>query len=98
MAFAIVPRTMRFVNKGSWWSGTRLARRCQRVWITGDRFRGGVEVWYCDAKWRVRYGGSAESLEHAKRQAERFYVNLADHWVDIPVSKTTPQRMPTSHA
>jgi hypothetical protein len=48
LAYAIVPRTVRFVNKGSWWSNSRLAKRCQRIWITGDRFRGGVEIWFGD--------------------------------------------------
>jgi hypothetical protein len=92
VAYAVIPRSVRFVNKGRWWSNNRLAKRCQRVWITADRFRAGVEVWYGDAKWRVRHGGHAESVEQAKRSAERFYLGLAEHWVDTRVSEAAATR------
>jgi hypothetical protein len=89
LAYAIVPRTVRFVNKGSWWSNSRLAKRCQRIWITGDRFRGGVEIWFGDTAWRVRLGSHAESVSHAKRWAQRFYVGLSDHWVDTRIGEAS---------
>ena len=92
LAYAVVPRSVGFVNKGMWWSGNRLAQRCQRVWITADQFRGGVEVWYGDAKWRVRYGGHAESVQDAKALAERFYRGVSSHWVDLRVTKGAASR------
>jgi hypothetical protein len=92
LAYAVVPRSVRFVNKGGWWSGTRLAQRCQRVWITADRFRGGVEVWYGYSKWRVGLGGHAESLRRAKASAERFYRGLSHLWVDVRVGEAAASR------
>jgi hypothetical protein len=92
LAYAIVPRNVPFVNKGRFWSGDRLARRAPRLWITADRIRGGVALWFCDGRWRARNVVTAPSLKGAKKLAESFYPGLAGHWIDLRVSKAAAAR------
>ena len=90
--YALVPRSVRFVNNGRFWSGGHLVDRAPRLVISQDRVRQGVDLWFCDKRWRIRQGTGASSVEEAKRTAEQFYPGLAPHWVDLRVTEAAARR------
>jgi hypothetical protein len=90
--YAVVPKSIPFVNDGSFWSGHSLVKRAPRLAITQDRLRRRVELHFCNSRWRILHGISAPSVSKAKHLAEQFYPGLDEHWVDLSVTAAAGDR------
>jgi len=83
-----VPPSVPFRNRGSFWVGDKLLRRQSNLAICQDRQRGGVVLLFCDKRWNIRAGTSAQSVGEAKQTAERYYPGLREHWVSAGVTES----------
>ena len=83
-----VPPSVPFRNGGSFWVGDKLLRRQPNLAICQDRKRGGVVLLFCDKRWSIRAGTSAESVVEAKQTAERYYPGLREHWISAGVTES----------
>jgi hypothetical protein len=90
--YAHVPRSVRFVNRGRFWSNGRLVKRAPRLVITQDTVEQGVDLCFCNSRWRILHAIAATSVAEAKREAERFYPGLSSHWVDLRVTQAGVRR------
>ncbi len=90
--YALVPRSVPFVNDGRFWSDHDLVKRAPRLAITQDRVRNRFELLFCDRRWRILHGLTATSVPKAKRIADEFYPGLGAHWTDLNVTARAAAR------
>jgi hypothetical protein len=83
-----VPPSVPFRNRGSFWVGDKLLRRQPNLAICQDRKRRCVVLLFCDKRWNIRAGTSADSVSDAKQNAERYYPGLREHWISAGVTES----------
>jgi hypothetical protein len=85
LMYAIVPPSIRFVNRGRFIVDGKTFPGAPRVFVARDMIQRDYDLLFCDGRWRVLAGTSHATLEGIKAEAERFYPGLTPYWVDLAV-------------
>jgi hypothetical protein len=86
LKYAVLPRSIPFVQTNSLFVGSKSLGRVPRVAICQEA-NGQILLLFCDSSWGHRASATQDSLLSAKARVERMYPGSSKHWVDAKVTK-----------
>jgi hypothetical protein len=88
---AIVPSSIRFVNRGRFVVDGKTFPGAPRLLVVRDMIQNDYDLLFCDDRWQIVAGTSDATLKGIKAEAERFYPGLTPHWVDLGIDEAKAQ-------